>query len=536
MFRTSLINRHELLRAVVDLAASRSSAIATLGIALAACASPQQAAVPGVAPAPALPPAMMAVAPSQAPAPTTPNGFMPAPATALPVGGAAAPVMPMPGVPAAPGAPTHMPGGEHRMNDGLDHCRFGDAPDPRDAMLTGEPERFMTSGGQTDLLMPQEIRQWMTERGMQRSHDDWHLIRQVDAKCFQSNATPESCRFAKELADRGLKRFPIQECSRLPPGDKSIGDGKMFMWEHRHMLDNMNAAFPQHKQMFTGFEKVPRTQNDPNNPMPWRNLRWTPDQLAALDILENIEDNADMFRDEEYLAWFIQCRVLWTPNNPNGPTDDSKSGFHLAMHAQWAVFGSPSSVGDQLVSIENFTFWKLHGWVDNIWHRWRATQGLTNDDPEYKQGVFDMCKEMHELTILRDGQSASVAAPETPPPTLAPETGFFAEKVRPFLNERCSSCHGGESPVLGMRLGGMTGASSDIIAKLVNADSSNKQYKLVVPGNPDQSWLYLKASGDAMKVMCTSCVKDIMPPAGEMLNSEQLGLLRQWITDGARSD
>jgi hypothetical protein len=492
------------------------------------CSSATDAGVPAAVPQPvASPVAMTPAAASDPSAIAAPPAAPPAAQEAAAAGAMSA------AIPAAPVAVApHDPASMH-LNDGLDHCRTGHAPDARDAMLTGEPDRFEAGAGQADLIMPKEIRDWMTERGMQRSHDDWHLIRQTDARCFQSSATPESCAFAKELADRGLKRFRYQECSRLGPGDTGPGDGKQFMWEHRHMIDSMNQAFPQHKQLFTGFEKVPRSQNDPNNPMPWKAINWSASQTAAIDALENIEENVDKFADEEYLAWYIQCRVLWTTQNPNGPSDNADSGFHLAMHGQWAVFGSPSSVGEQRVSIENFVFWKLHGWIDQIWHRYRAAKGLTDDEPEYKEGLFNMCKEMNEITLLREGQTASTAEGDDEPAPVGPETGYFAEQVRPFLNERCSTCHGGPSPMAGLVLGGTTGASSDIIAKLVNVDASNKEFKLIVPGNPDQSWVYLKASGDVVNVQCTNCVKDVMPPAGEKLTAEQLMRLRQWIMDGA---
>jgi hypothetical protein len=434
--------------------------------------------------------------------------------------------------PAPVAAPQHEPGVPH-LNDGLDHCRVGHAADPRDAALSGEPERFEAGGGQVDLIMPKEIRDWMTERGMQKTHDEWHLIRQLDSRCLQSNATPQSCTFARDLETRGLKRFAHQECSRPPEGDSSPGDGAMFMWMHRHMIDSMKQAFPSHPELFTPFAKVPLSRDDPNNPTPGRNISWSAAHVEAIGILDNIEQNVDMFESEEYLAWYIQCRVLWTAQNPNGPSDNATSGVHLAMHAQWSVFGSPSSVGDQSVSIENFVFWKLHGWVDDIWQRYRAAKGLTREDPAYKQGLFDMCKEMHEITLLREGQSASTAPPEEPSAPAVPETGLFALSVRPFLNERCSSCHGGTSPMANLVLGGMTGASSDIINGLVNADATNLEYKLVVPGNPEQSWLYLKATGESATVSCANCVRDPMPPAGDKLTTEQLALLRQWITDGA---
>jgi hypothetical protein len=228
---------------------------------------------------------------------------------------------------------------------------------------------------------------------------------------------------------------------------------------------------------------------------------------------------------------------LWTPQNPNGPTDNSSSGVHLGMHASWAVFGSPSSVGDQSVSVEHYAFWKLHGWIDQIWLRYRAAKGQpVENDPAYKQGVFEQCKEMHDLTELRKQRGENGAGPAAQPTTpAAPETGFFAEKVRPFVVQRCSSCHGGPSPVASLTLGGVSGASSEIIKGLVNVDATNLEYKLVVPGQPEKSWLYLKASGEAESATCTSCVRDQMPPAGEKLSADQISLLRQWIMNGATS-
>jgi hypothetical protein len=449
--------------------------------------------------------------------------------------GSIAPVAP-PSTAVAP----HDPTGGH-PDDGLEHCRSGFAPDPGDQTMSGEPERYQGRGG-TDVILPKQVRDWMTGLGMQESHNQWHFRRQWDSRCMKSNATPDECPFAADLVRRGLTRFPAQECSRPGPGE-TISDGDQFIWEHRHMIDAVTQAFPQHQALFSGFKRVPRSTDDPENPIPGHTINWSAGQLKALDILENIEQNADMFESDEYLAWYIQCRVLWTPQNPNGPSDNTNSGIHLAMHAQWAVFGSPSSVGDQAVSIENFAFWKLHGWVDQIWRRYRIAKGMPfEDDPAYKQGVFEQCKEMHDLTELREQHAQDpamgAAQPTTPAmPTMPtrPETGLFAEKIRPFLDQRCSSCHGGTSPVASLVLGGVTGASSDIIQGLVNVDASNHEFKLVVPGQPMQSWLYLKASGESLSAACTSCVRDQMPPAGDKLSADQLALLRQWITDGATS-
>ena len=92
-----------------------------------------------------------------------------------------------------------------------------------------------------------------------------------------------------------------------------------------------------------------------------------------------------------------------------------------------------------------------------------------------------------------------------------------------------------------LRLGGNM-SSKDIVAGLVDQPSRDGgQYKLVAPGDPDHSWLYLKASGKAAAAGCmpsstAQCIVGTMPPSGSgqpTLSAMELQTLRQWISDGA---
>jgi hypothetical protein len=70
---------------------------------------------------------------------------------------------------------------------------------------------------------------------------------------------------------------------------------------------------------------------------------------------------------------------------------------------------------------------------------------------------------------------------------------------------------------------------------------SSGQFLRVVPGDPDRSWLYLKAAGTAASAGCVesttaSCNTQSMPPSSASSarpTEEQLNALRQWILDGA---
>src|SRR5690606_29583613 len=140
------------------------------------------------------------------------------------------------------------------------------------------------------------------------------------------------------------------------------------------------------------------------------------------------------------------------------------------------------------------------------------------------------CQEHHFWAQQID---PSLAQPEPQEPTE--ESGYFHEMVRPALEEGgCTGCHGpGESA--GLRLG-YNISSAEIVQRLVNADSAHAQgYKLVVPGNPDSSWLYLKASGASQNTnaVCNQAAQSTCKQPMPGMTQAGLNALRQWMLDGA---
>ena len=102
------------------------------------------------------------------------------------------------------------------------------------------------------------------------------------------------------------------------------------------------------------------------------------------------------------------------------------------------------------MNLANFMFCKLHGWVDDIWERYRVAKGFTADEPRLKAALAQQCHEMHAL-------AAALEETPEPPPTTEPlptENGLFVETIRPIFDEICSSCHSETSPEAGMSLGG----------------------------------------------------------------------------------
>jgi hypothetical protein len=317
-------------------------------------------------------------------------------------------------------------------------------------------------------------------------------------------------------------------CSRMefkPAQQECEGstDGFQFLVTHRHMLQALRQAFPTHPELFAGFPSFPYAAKDV--PSEWQGrfgTGWSDQIVQTANTLEDIEHNLDRFPTEGDLGQFIQCGVMAS----------GASSIHGALHFKWIVNGSPVLLGDQAVNTANYMFWKLHGWIDDVWERYRVAKGLTPEQPELKAALTDQCREMHTLGMAlgpRMGNDKAVALPK--------ESGFFHESVRPTIEKVCSGCHSGSSPEGGLVLGGQV-SSADIVRNLVDVQANRGgQFKRVVRSDPDHSWFYLKPAGKAADAGCSgTCATQVMPPTGMVtLTQSQLDAIRKWITDGAQA-
>ena len=85
-----------------------------------------------------------------------------------------------------------------------------------------------------------------------------------------------------------------------------------------------------------------------------------------------------------------------------------------------------------------------------------------------------------------------------------------------------SGCHSGGDPAADLSLEG------DFATRIVGVDSGQRpDFKLVDPGNPDESYLLLKVRGD------DEIISQQMPP-GTPLPAEQMEIIRAWIASGAK--
>ena len=401
-------------------------------------------------------------------------------------------------------APADMPMHAYQM------CVDPEPVAAADATITKPYELWTSSAGEVDLLLPKSVIDWMDQRLFREGHDGWHIVR----KCFGGGFNFPGLS-NNDLCSRTELKPKEQEC-------EGPSDGIQFLLVHRHMLQTLRQAFPHHLDMFTSFPKFPFNAQDV--PMEWRDRwgsGWSQQIIQTATTLEDIEHHLDMFPSEGDLGTFIQCGGM-------GATSPMSS-VHGALHFKWIVNGSPVLLGNQSTNTANYMFWKLHGWIDDVWERYRVAKGMKADDPELVQALTDQCMEMHEEGLALGPQMGQTIV------ELPKEAGFFHESVRPILEKNCSGCHSGNSPEGGMVLGGNV-SSADIVTNLVGKQTvRGGQFKRVVAGDPDHSWLYLKPSGKAAMAGCTgTCNTQVMPPTGMVTISDtDLATIKKWIMDGA---
>ena len=102
---------------------------------------------------------------------------------------------------------------------------------------------------------------------------------------------------------------------------------------------------------------------------------------------------------------------------------------------------------------------------------------------------------------------------QLPPP--ADREVDFVREVAPLLESRCFLCHGSQQQMKGLRLD-----------RQEDALRGGESGPVILPGNSAQSRL--------IQLIAGTNPTQVMPPAGDGLTTEQVGLVRAWIDQGAK--
>jgi hypothetical protein len=172
---------------------------------------------------------------------------------------------------------------------------------------------------------------------------------------------------------------------------------------------------------------------------------------------------------------------------------------YLLQRLQGNVPGSPMPLANQPLSASEVV--AIACWIE-------GTDAPEGDSP-YAEIDYDGCQ-----------YAAEFGEPD-------PDSGAtFSGHVQPILDARCAvaGCHGNMAPALGLDL--TEGAARD---SLFQMSTQNPDIPLVTPGNPTNSYLMTKLTGDGFS-------GQQMPLGAVPLTEAEQDIVRLWISYGAPDD
>ena len=126
------------------------------------------------------------------------------------------------------------------------------------------------------------------------------------------------------------------------------------------------------------------------------------------------------------------------------------------------------------------------------------------------------------VIAVQIGCGGSTTAPSSVSSTASNLTTGLTAIQSQIFTPKCAGCHGNAVQQAGLNL-----ASGSAFSSLVNVKSSQTMMTLVVPGNPNDSYLIHKLEGRA------GIVGERMPKGGPFLTTDEVGTITDWITAGA---
>ncbi|HTL37818.1 MAG TPA: hypothetical protein VL326_32025 [Kofleriaceae bacterium] len=275
----------------------------------------------------------------------------------------------------------------------LPACGISDlSGEDEDTSIDGPADGWGTSAD--PLLMPKVTVDYLKTHKWGMMHLKWHTERRWDLM------PASSLDYAKQ---HGWTRSTLQE--------GMTGNGIEFLAMHRMMMQMLIEEAPTTKKYFAGWTTPPTDPRDTRDPLP--DGATDPFDDTMLMTIDRLENHLDTFTSDDELGRYIETSLRPTKLQPNRRTTDKSAGIHNYIHNRFADPSSKIDVGDPTVNLQNKRFWRLHGWIDRIWTKYRALKGLTDDDPVYGAA---MRKAMAEMPLDSKGLGDPVSDP--PPAEL----------------------------------------------------------------------------------------------------------------------
>jgi len=264
-----------------------------------------------------------------------------------------------------------------------------------------------------DVRMPGEMISWMEGLGWGPHHDRWHFERRWDFwHHLAEHGTPQQQAVAGPMVEyahsRQWRRAEVQE--------GQPGNGREFLMMHRAMLHLILARFPEHAELVLGWPTPPTDPNAPEDPVPG----GTPFEGDKAEGVRVVENDFELFADDDAYGIFLETNIRPLPGDPTNRDPDGRLGVHNYLHNRWTDPSSPINLGDPKVNLFNRRFWKLHGWIDRQWARYRLARGFSDEDPAYRRALEEHRHMMSGHHVHHTGMKADEGAE----PAAARPAGF----------------------------------------------------------------------------------------------------------------
>jgi hypothetical protein len=113
------------------------------------------------------------------------------------------------------------------------------------------------------------------------------------------------------------------------------------------------------------------------------------------NAITRLETNLGSFTSEDELGIWIETQHRPTAQDPLARTSDPSSGFHTYIHVRFDDPKSPFRMQRFSRNLESEVFFKLHGWLDGIWTKYRKSKGLDDaTDAAYGTAMHHACMHM----------------------------------------------------------------------------------------------------------------------------------------------
>jgi hypothetical protein len=209
---------------------------------------------------------------------------------------------------------------------------------------------------------PAQIRAYWAQPASRLYHHYWHMARAAWDELDSG--------MRNRIRQFGFTEPPRRAATETRNAD--LGAGVDFLYMHRRMIEATNAHAQANGLSYRvqGWNPIPFDHNDPAWPMP----AFTGSNPPFFKRQSETDSYRDAVANSFWNAQWLAARTL---DEVGTAVENS---IHNWMHMHWSVFpqtGNPRGtaptddyLGDPYSASVNPTFWKLHGWIDDVIGRW----------------------------------------------------------------------------------------------------------------------------------------------------------------------